>query len=399
MKILLASYFYPPVEAVSAERWGRFSEQLAKRGHHVDVCAGPWLKDAGTVEKNGVTTHYLSDDFSEDSSKFIGDVKKKSKYRTLIERFLPLFILIDGKWSWSLRLFKHIFENRRKYELVIVTGTPWSAVVAGAMACRLVGLRYVLDFRDLWAAEPFLHFDSKAARYYFSLLEGWVAKSASAIFTVNEPLKDYFQKIAGKVPVETLANGYEGPLTHTTEEFNSLHNKEMHLLYAGTVSSHSGVPQFLRAFDLAQVPVDLAFLGIDHVGVLPHPHAIHLPHRSASEARTEIAKAAVLLLTLDERSENYITGKLMTYIQAGRPILFWGPLTSPAARLIERHRIGWTVANQDLDGLKKVLDQISSHLLSGEPFNFEPDFKALKIYSVESIVEKLEKSLLNSTRC
>ncbi|HRK01808.1 MAG TPA: glycosyltransferase [Oligoflexia bacterium] len=389
-QILLVSYFFEPLQTVAAERWARFCAGLKKRGLDLHVLAGPW-KSGDTDSSRDI--EYLDDPVSEDSGKYKTGFAPTSGFRSTMRKLIPLFLLIDGKWFWSLRVFLKVIQRRHSTSVLIVTGTPWSSVVAAALAARVSSLPYIVDFRDLWATEPFLRSQSALARRYFAWLERWVVRGAMSILTVNDPLTQYFQNLDTTKKVVCIPNGFSGELHYNEVTFNSMATAQTHLLYGGSISGHSGVAEFLKAFDLAQVPVDLAFMGTDFLGVLPHPHAAHIPQVSGREAEMEMARAGVLLLTLHRKSVHYVTGKLMSYLKAGRPILYWGPLESPAAKIVRECGVGWVIANDDLEGLKRALTEINERFHDRHSFAFAPNLTQIREYSVDRMVERIEREV------
>jgi hypothetical protein len=391
---------------VASERWSRYSRSLRARGYQVAVVSGPWQCITNLTSEAEPEVYYLADPLSSDAraNRDSAGPKKATTHglsaMKVLTALLPTFLFIDGKWLWSLNVFRFLVSRKTalgKYDLVLVTGSPWSGMVLTALACQVANLPYAVDFRDLWAAEPSLRFASKIARRYFACLERWIVRRARLILTVNEPIRRYLSELNPSIPSTAIANGFEGTLDYSISTFNSTDGIEKHILYAGSIANYHGVGNFLAAESKASSRVPLKFMGTDFVNALAGYLVDRIPHGSAAEAEFEMRRAGVLLMTLDRRSSDYITGKLMSYVKAGRPILYWGPEDSPAAALIRSHNLGWVIDCSDVVGLHSTLSIIDEALRKNRPFNFNPDVKSLQQYSVESLANILEQSLKKST--
>ncbi len=371
MKITLVSYFYKPVNNVASQRWTALSEYLEKTGHELSVLSGPWSENTDKVS-------YLADPFSSDGQALKGEaVKTKSASSGLI----PSFLLIDGKFLWAFNVVKKLIRSRKmKNHLVIVTGSPWSGVVATSLICHFLKIKYAVDFRDMWANEPLLRLNTPLARKYFAWLEKFCVRHATLIFTVNETIRKCLSEYNPILPSLAITNGFSGQLTWNHEQFNETFNRKNQILYAGSVSNYHGVEHF---FAHAKTETPLVFMGRDFVGALTDRKVTHLPEQVLTVADEAMRESAVLLMTLDTAATHYTTGKIISYIKAGRPILFFGPKNSPAAQIILNNRIGWVIDTSEPSRLNVVLAEIQAHLKSKTPFQFDPNIGELKNYSIE----------------
>lgn len=397
MRILLAAYFFSPLQNVAAERWKRFSTQLAKKGHELTVLTGPWAQGTSSGADR-IRIHYLEDSRSEDSRRLRGAAAaSRTPLPQRIKALLPTFLLVDGKWSWSLRAAREVESlsksPRLGFDLAILTGTPWSTVAAFAEYCRHRSIPYVIDFRDLWADEPYLRLSSPLARKYFRFLESRAIKGAAGIITVNDTMAEAFRGKAPGIPVASFPNGYDGILSDDKAAFTAPRPGVDLLTYAGSTSPYSAFGDFLTALstvDGGRFLASLGFLGDDPMGDLTSfPAVRHRASVPAGEALEVMKGSNVLLLTLAPKAQNYTTGKLMSYVAAQRPILYYGPAESPAADLIRRHGLGWVVANGDTASLARVMAEISARTEAGQPFPLQPDIQGLKAHSAERIGDGL----------
>ena len=404
MRIVLVAYFYAPLENVGALRWTRYVEYLRSQGNEVEIITGPWKSKAGANHDSRV--HFTADPFSEDA-KTLGTVEasvapSSNRFRSLFKKYSPAFLLIDGKWIWSGKAFRALrtLIKNKKTDLVIVTGTPWSSLPTTALACWLSRIPYAIDFRDLWATTRYLPFNSPFARFYFSLLEKLVARKAHLLITVNDPIKRYLEKLNSRVPVLAMQNGFQGPLSWSSDTFNSVSQTDKNILYAGSISEYHGIDLFFNAaapvLESSSAP-HLTFMGRDYIDALAQHKVERIAHMEPQKADKIIARAGVLLITLNTDATEFTTGKLLTYISMGRPILYFGPVNSPAAEMISQYQIGWVVDCTKPERLPAVLNEITNHFKTGESFKFSPDREGLKGYSIESFGARLNACLVQAT--
>lgn len=394
MRLILIAYFYPPIENVAAQRWKRFVQYLESMGHEITIITGPW-------KNNHLNNHkmiILSDPFSGDAQR-LGNLHSKARFSDL-KKFIPFsFLLIDGKWLWSLQVFCVLVFRllTQKKQSVIVTASPFSALPAVAAACKITHASYGVDFRDSWSTQtlPFT-FRSKKALTYFSKIERWVVRGAKLILTVSDPILLFLKSINPNAVALSLPNAYEGTLSWDERSFNKISELKKIIFYSGTISNYHGMDKFLEAIDEA-VSIPFFFMGTDFVGALnerkKQKKIEHSESKTQEESDAIEMSSAVLLLTLDSEASDFTTGKLMSYIKAGRPILYFGPINSPAAKIISQYRIGWPVDCRRPETLTPILAKISNHFRENIPFDFSPDLEGLKKYSLQSCGTRLNSSL------
>lgn len=387
MKIVIASYFFPPAQVVASERWRNFSDEL-KKNHQVTVFAGPWDKtSSGDVI-------YIKDPFSEDGARLKTLAPAvSSKWRRWIQSLGPGFILIDGKWLWSLKVFFKILWFA-KFDLLIITGTPWSAVPLLTLAGKLRRIPVVLDFRDPWATEATSRYSSSWAQAYFGLLQSWSLRNAKLLITVSDELLSRLKKDSAQLKGLVLPNGLKEKIIWSEPDFNSVEQKKTSFIYAGTVTAYHGMNEFLELAELIFKAEEIKLWGSDHTQQCQSYKCIKIEGNiSAIEAAEKISDSVVSILVLaKERGEFSISGKIMTYIQCGRPILYFGPDRSPAAEIIRKYDLGWIAT--DKDSLQEAYNEISDRIKSRKSFEFHPKIEDLnsKFYRQE-LVKGLNREL------
>ena len=382
MKIFLVSYFFPPKNNVAASRWGVFVDKLKSFHHEVLIFTNNW----GNASENVIT---INDGFSEDANQ--NKTSNLKSLKGLILKFVPLFILIDGKFFWSIKVYKKLKKiiKTKKPDIIIVSGTPWSSVLVISLFCKFYKIKLVTDFRDFWTYKPGIHFNNSLAEIYFKFLEKIVVKNSKLMITVTEPIKDYLLKIKN-IPTLVIPNGYLGDLLSNDELFNQTSEFKHKWLYAGSISQYHAFDVFLEQFTDHKF---LTVLGEDHVGIVSQNSINLIDQTSVEQAELIMKTSCVLVMTLRHDAKHFITGKIMSYIKAERPILYYGPEQSPAAELIRNANIGWVIQIGDVEKLKNTVTLINKHIIQNKPFEFKPNIEILRKYSVNGLVKILHEGL------
>jgi hypothetical protein len=103
-----------------------------------------------------------------------------------------------------------------------------------------------------------------------------------------------------------------------------------------------------------------------------------------------MAEAGVLLMTLDQTSTEFISGKLMSYLKAGRPILYFGPPDAPAARLVRDAGLGWVVdCTEAKEALEASVREINAAFDGSRGFSFRPRKEVLQELAVPHLATKI----------
>ena len=419
-RLLVITFHYPPDGAVGGMRWAGLSKYLARIGWDVHVVtASP---NAADVEVPGVTVHVrtrrrtLNDFYIGMSSRFkaaappagdagatparrptpqgtpaagVAAVPRDSFVRRILGQvrggigmamFLP-----DHARGWVLRAARTARRLLRaqRFDLVITSGPPHAAHIAGVLAT--LGRREPLwiDMRDPWSqALRDAQWDANRSRMLRVLvprLERFVFRHARRVIVNTTELASTLQSDRAAPPVLYVPNGIDGELlpARTAERLSGCS-----IAYVGTVygaRNVSGVlaamrdlqrdrPELARALKLRiaghigsahreRLQADIDGHGVaecvEHVGVLPRADALQLLNRSH------------LALVLAQGQHMMVPAKLYECVGLGVPTLVLSETTSATAR--EARRIGaLTLDGNDVPGIRAVLEDALAGRLPGE---------------------------------
>lgn len=326
--------------------------------------------------------------------------------------------------------------RQRRIDVIYTSVSPFSSGLLGRKLKRLLGVPWVVDFRDPWADNLMgfwptrLHYRIEAAQEYR------VVEAADAVVVVTPTMKDLmvrrYPQWADKVHV--ICNGFDaedfwrcngrppsgklqiahtgrmvdhdrktvrgswGPLSrfwfsriafrHAFVDFTT--HSPYYLLHA--------VRQLLDERPQLQDKITLAFAGtfgrsnlelvrqlnlenvVSDKGYLPHAQSVQL-----------LMDSDVLFLPLmrstDGRRSYIYTGKIFEYLATGKPILAAVP-DGDARDLIQRARAGWCVDPRDIGAIKALLADLVERK-TAQSLTVNPDQQVIAQYERRKLTGQL----------
>jgi glycosyltransferase involved in cell wall biosynthesis len=372
-RLLLVSYFYPPLGGSGVFRPLRFSKYLPRHGWDVSVL---------TVSPRVRLPHDRS---------LAGDIPAGLRVEatpTLEPRnpFLLLNRLGLQHWSRALERLCMLPDSQRgwvpfavsrgarllrqqRHHAILTTSSPLSAHLVGRALQRRSGVPWIADFRDEWTTNPYLRplYPSPWHLRRNQQLERSVLREARGVISVSEP---WLEAHRGLVPAEppgkfhVLCNGYDAEHFATPAPEPA---RRFRIVYAGTFYGHRSPRIFLaglrRAFERGLLPfeeTEILFVGQGSREVrdasLPQGVLRLEEQRPYFEALGSLRSASVLLIVVPpEGGAGNHTGKLFPYLASGRPILLQAPKSNVAAELVRRSRSGIVIPPDDVDGVANAL--------------------------------------------
>jgi len=254
--------------------------------------------------------------------------------------------------------------RRRPFDAVLATGYPWSAFCVADRVRAALDVPMVLDFRDAWTLNPRAHWSGARNR---ALERALLSRADAATFATDWIRDEMRARHSGSAHgrFETITNGFDpeeqpeadpslaesGRMVLTcTGSFNDalppsrFDNSPFHLLRA-VAALPPDVRASLRVRLVGRLgPVYRSWIReqrlddvVDVVGPVPHRRA--LQHQLAAD---------VLFLAIGDApaAAAVLTGKLVEYVGARRPVLALAP-DCEASRAVRRHGLGWVEPPDD----------------------------------------------------
>lgn len=185
------------------------------------------------------------------------------------EAYFRFVYVVDEykKWAWRAARAAIKAGVRNHASVLVASGPPHSALVAGAWAARALGIPFVADLRDPWSDR--VDGNSQNWRPEHALvrrLERAVLRSASAVTstgaTVAELLVSRDESLTEKIHV--IRNGYDG----AREARTTTTRGRLSILFAGELYAGRDPFPFLHALEwlLAQPGVDSSRVRVTFMG-------------------------------------------------------------------------------------------------------------------------------------
>jgi len=316
------------------------------------------------------------------------------------------FFIPDGRMGWlpgGTRLGMEILR-REPVDLIFASGPPFTAHWIGRRLAERTELPLVLDFRDPWTRAPFYPRRPSWARALDVRLERSCVRRAAAVVTVNRQIgSDLRAGVTGLPPerLHVLSNGFD-PADFSARVPAA--QARWTLVHTGTLPAGRFPEGFVPALAsmLRDDPgldgrMQVRFLGSRDLRLLemlrqpPLDRVVrfegYVPHQDSVQA---LLDSHLLLLFIEEgpQAAGMLTGKLFEYLGSTRPILALAP-EGEAAELIRATRAGRVVRGNDVDGIRRALEEASAaHRLGRRAFG-EPDPAAVERLSRVEITRQL----------
>lgn len=421
MRILVASYFWPPSTSVGGARWLAMAAALRGRGHEVHVLTSAFHGRCSDDRANGIAR--------------AGDLGASPLLRRMLRRsvlaapgaaavvtpapsLLTKVIVPDSYVvSWLPWALAELVRRSRvtPVDCLVTTGPPSSTHLLGFVP----GWRrpragvWLADFRDGWRFEPPAEaiWPTRLQDGADALLEARVARHADLAIGVTRPIA---QDLADRLGARAawIPNGWDPDLDAevraTEPPAGATRSGWATLAHTGTLSGPWGRDPrpLLRAIarvnaERSSPPLRLVLAGrrtsedermlrdsglgdaVVHLGLVERRQALAL-QRSAD---------ALVLITSDNRSE--ATGKLFEYLAAGTPIVALAR-GNEAARIITETGTGIAVARDDDDAIAAALRRVASGALARE---YAPrDLERFRYPAPALTVERLVDEALSARR-
>lgn len=264
-------------------------------------------------------------------------------------------------------------------QIVLSSYPPLAAHLAGLLFHWRTGARWIADFRDPLAGNPFRN--REWAQPYDRTIEKLILHHAAAVLVTNdavaERLRARYPNHSGKIHV--LWNGFdpEEPAIRPAPE-----TAPRRLVHAGSLYGPRRPDVLLRALallldsgrlkpeawriefvgpyeDSTFAGCQAAFERLKNAGVL-EIRGGQRPRRELEEATARASLLLLLDLTGEKRSAQ-VPAKLFDYVRTGLPAVAWSPEGSPTRHVLERSGIASLVFAPDQPDAA-VAEQIAAWL-------------------------------------
>lgn len=423
MRILIISYYFPPVVSPAAQRLESFARYLAEFGHDVIVLTHGEkngkcrIENYTVVARSSSVINWFFSTFSRHRKEINGGQSQSSGQNSsfgfkLIKYFNSFRIsrglgflgrMPDLSDFWAVQARKWL-DHQEPVDWVISSYAPYSNHLLG-LYCKKANItrHWLADFRDLWSDHHFfrgLPFFSHIER----ILEKKVLASSDIVTTVSAP---FAQRLDQKMRAGTacvIHNGFSADAINLTIPKGK---QSFDIVYTGTIYPKAqDITPFLMAigqlnaewrgaaqFSYYGPSLDVVLGTMRPDGDHSHIRAFGVsPHSTCVEAQL----GANVLLFLDVKSprcDGILPAKIFEYIGSGKPILaITDDVNSSAISLLLEHG-NTIVASHDQEEILATLRE----LVKKQPKASEPLTESHPLSRRSQAIE-LNRLLENATQ-
>jgi glycosyltransferase involved in cell wall biosynthesis len=347
-KLLILSYYFPPLGMGGTQRAAKFAKYLPHFNWQPTVITvkpiAYWTEDLSALDELESVRIIRTESWDPQrllvrvgSRLKAGNVAGKGSLSFVNQRILSFFLVPDSKLLWTYHVLRAVkrLTAQEHFDAVLTTSPPHSVHLIGEKIARRYGMPWITDFRDAWSDSQVVHEPTWLQKRINSRLQARVLAKADAVIAVTRGIAERFAK---SVPVcnrvHYIPNGfdpadYPQPGTKKADRFMFCHS--------GSITRFSYPDILLKALadlkvkrpDLA-AGINLTFVGRDMTGDLAamihglglHDHVMFVGHKPHKEAMQYLVDAdALVLIARGKPTDTFIPGKTYEYIGSCKPIL------------------------------------------------------------------------------
>ena len=424
-KILFISAYYYPQNTIATIRVGQWVKYLSRLGYDITVVTTKKyffnepldlkeiLDNVEVIEVDYIpksVINVVSKFFQKEKALYENKVEKKlilREYMRMIRSLSGSLIDIYSLWvKPAYEIADQILNQDRYIALISSYNPPASHIIASKLKRKYPYIKWIADFRDLWAYNH-IYSAKSILGIYEKHKEKRTLTYADYIVTVSEPLTNLMKKVYPEKKIITIENGFD-PDEFPNWENNIIRkpkiDESIRIVYTGSIYiGKQDIISLIQACNdlldtgmikFGQITLDiygqssLELSKILNKNRLNRYGFVKLKGLVSRPEALKVQKEADLLLFLDwndPSAHGVLTGKLFEYIVSGTPIISIGTLSrTSASTLIEKTRTGICLFRKD--EIKSVLMDI----IKSKSIDFyDPDIEEIKKYSRIRQIKKL----------
>jgi glycosyltransferase involved in cell wall biosynthesis len=401
-KVLIISYYFPPIGGAGVQRVLKFVKYLPKFNYNPIV-----LTPNSSLIRNHSYDHSLMEEIPKNTkiyTTFIFDLNwifkilyglKLKKIVNFINGTL-LFPDYQKQWIPFAKMKIKKILKREKIDLVFITSPPHSIQILGKWIKEKFNLPVVSDYRD-----PFtFNYQEKSDNFFkkcFNYEKKLLNKCDMIIANTKGNRENYLEKFnISENKISVITNGFD------KKDFKNIkvereQNNKIIFSHIGQLYGDYNATPFLLALNKIKNKlnnVEFRFIG----SVTPDDKKLikkfelsnfiklinYCSHKEALQYSKE--SDYLVLIQPNKKFVNYIPGKTFEYINSGKKIIAIIPENGSSAEIIRNTKTGVVVSPDNID---KIADIILDFIKNNEKDNFIPNFKEINKYERRRLTRKL----------
>lgn len=410
-KLLVITYYYPPLGGVGVQRVTKLCKYLPEFGWEPVVIAPQpsafYMADPEMIDEvKDIELHRVAGfDSFRFREKLVGPLKPRvdSPLRWIAERFSwP-----DTQTGFIGQAFHEASRLASKAKAVFVTAPPWSNMFTGQLIKRVANLPLIIDMRDPWAGHP-QHGKARWKRALNKRAEKRILEGADVIIGVTrEHIRNLLSRYPELAPrINYIPNGFDSDDFEEGTKSRIRRKKGQFVIsYAGILglehinrgtTLYSAIRRLRDEEGLTPAKLKVEIMGeiskmeeerIRRSGVSSFIERLgHLPHQ---ETMQRLQKSDLLWLPYRaEYSDLIVPAKTYEYIGSGTPILATVSPEHETASLIRETGTGCIAREGDIEGVFRALK-----LLLEGVFPYNPQREVIARFERRAHARKLARIL------
>jgi glycosyltransferase involved in cell wall biosynthesis len=250
MKVLIVSYYFPPLNSIASHRPYSWAKYWSRAGHEICVLTTPKNPANGSLDLEiepevaksvrvdevpfWPTGRHASSTNRSIGSKAANRSRKwvKAKIRDL--RHSLTGALLDTRFFWVRPAIQHALELYKEfpYDLVVSSYSPPAVHLIGSALAKKLGVLWVADYRDLWSDNPVERGFGPFA-WFQKRLENQTLTPAVLITTASPMFKEDLEQRFSQT-VLLVENGFDTNM-YIDEANPFLDDQKIRLVHTGTI--------------------------------------------------------------------------------------------------------------------------------------------------------------------
>ncbi|HEY9166356.1 MAG TPA: glycosyltransferase family 4 protein [Candidatus Kryptonia bacterium] len=410
-KVLIVSYYFPPMGLSGVQRTLKFAKYLPNYGWEPTVLTVTptayyaldydLLREVTESNIRTVRTNSLDPTRLFESGKPVK--MPHEKLRNFLSGVSQTIFVPDNKIGWkhdAMKAARKLLQEEQ-YNVILSTAPPYTCHLIGAALSKEFNIPLVLDYRDAWVDNPLHFYLTPFHKMSHQNMEKKVLRTSNRIITINRRIKELMirrYRFLAYNDIAIIPQGYDPEDFEVENELKLPHTDKMRITYAGTFYRNRTPKYFLRALSelLKEQPklkdnIEAVFIGnfrkenlalVDSLGLKDVVKVFgYLDHKSTVRY---LMTSDLLWLTIGNgRGEDMIsTGKLFEYIGSRKPIIGLVP-DGIARNAILESGAGRAFNPDDVSGLKTALsdfyDLWERDTLPEIPMSFAQEYNRVKL--------------------
>jgi glycosyltransferase involved in cell wall biosynthesis len=397
MKILLTHrYFWPDHPNCGKILW-HLTKHFSSQGHTIEVLTSLPSKNLNSKK------------IYAEKKEIIENIKIR-RMDLCIEGKNPLKKIINaillGFWINYLTIIN-------RYDVVISTSVP--PVMGGffsSLAAKLIKARFIYFCMDLHPEVGKISKDFSNPILYTILkkIDNWSCSKANPVVVQSLDMKNslLLRKGSSKFKIEII-NNFSVPNEDSDKLFNEINfnssDKKLMIIFAGNIGRFQALEKIIEAmvFLKNRRDIELIIIGDGNAKAdlasrikKTNVNVRLIDQQSVKVVKEMINKADIGLVSLSPNIYKYgYPGKIMTYLEQGKPIIAVLEKESEIVKLMEHENYGFCIPTSD----PKKISQIFLKLAENNSWKAKMTNNALRAYekhfSKNKILDKWENILLN----